>query len=570
MSENERPERSGIEAVDRLAELTPDEERHAALVDRVRAAAPSREITGRSLRRRVLAAVIAASIAIGLTALLWPALEPRSARAELIAALEATTRHTDEGLRLRIADEAGTVEMIWQPEPFLTATVEGVPGHREVNVRDYATHSVWRWTERDGRIVIGGMSVVDSRETWASYRNRMGAAISTQMAEKLRELRDVPDSWKITSADEDGLKRYDIRVFVSADRSPTRESYCVSHHTYWADPKSDRIVRMETADTGPNRADTPYPRVTDATPRLHYEYVYDAPPIRNVYDLGAPRDAKLADNRPAGRAKELLDRLNRAVDASAQREGMTMAVTIATAQANLRGPKLDNVTFYYRNRDRWCYADFDVGTKPGVDEVFNGPLQPTVAPPPGWPVVDVAAALKHVDGASFGMQRLIWGDARQTYWDEVTRPRGDEPFLFSLPGRAMASTESLRASGYWPDTTVDVERDGPNERLVVREYDRKDRTLREIRSATFDAATGRPIERRREVPLWGGAGRSRTQVYTFLDWQSLADGTPVPTRWRFEDAFDYEPGERWSFTTETTLKFDRDAKPPEAWFAVPK
>src|SRR5262249_31901329 len=112
----------------------------------------------------------------------------------------------------------------------------------------------------------------------------------------------------------------------------------------------------------------------------------------SIYDLGVPRNAKVVDRRTTGEQKDRLDALDKRIE-SGPGDGVAVVTTIGHG-GTPNGAGIDTLEDIGRVGDRGAWAQYLVDAR-GAGKARQ---KPQVAPPSGWPKIEVKDALALVKG----------------------------------------------------------------------------------------------------------------------------------------------------------------------------
>ena len=366
------------------------------------------------------------------------------------------------------------------------------------------------------------------------------------------------DALEVQRTRKDGLDRFEIRFKDPSQAGGFKGA------TIWVDPDTRLIrkIQLEIEEAG----------------EVTYAYTYGPPAIKDIYDLGVPRDAKVIDERlkpkpakPKGRAldigtldprrfegkkveadeaeiRKLLDRL----DGRAER-GFGDGVAIMT-RTRLRPPDAPQRedpgrlhVFICDGDSRWLNV-YQVGHYPAVNGWPNG--VPAIDRLKDWPEPRIDEVLPHVGEArplcfcekSGGQTRRWFYDTRKDRYVETDNPKGR---LWGLPRQVHFDLDAylwptrerleLRKAGAKIELREADDRPGQIGLLVDVRYSESEspHTARKTMIHWIDPARGDvPVE-----TLWIShkrkpAGPPTRQYWRYTEHQQLPDGRWYPTKWQ--------------------------------------
>jgi hypothetical protein len=542
------------------AQVEPSTAEHAAVVARVRLSSADRAAassirSGRRWRLWVGAAAAAGALLLGLAAILI-ATRPRTAWAELEAAAEASGEFRG-WVSVRGDRPTARPFMIFDTERFSRASFGPADkdGRWPVRLMDHRRATDSYWSPAAGAIFVSELSPAELETTYEWYSKRFNIAVNFR--EQLENMRKAMGAGNLdVRSDRDGpLERFDMNWFLR-DASGRRQPTPVDAMSYWVDPNTHLIAKMRHVRQGAQPS------------TLVYEYNH--PVVNDIYDLGVPRDAKVVDNRPTGAVKDLLDALDRRIEAGTG-DGVAVVATVTARQdAAGKGPILDTLEIYGRSRDRWVWARYLVGRAPGRDPEGNASQPQQLAPPPGWPNIEPAAAVALVNGVQ--PDDLFVRDGNRAY-RSFKGSKGlleDEPgemqdaAYFGVPGRYWPGRFRLRL--YLPPSVASLRQEADGSQTIsVVEMDWSGATRHASHEITLSKQTGLPTAA--AYKIFGGAGvELYTERWTFVSDVRTPAGIILPARWTDET---FAPPDKRYSRKEATLRFDPDARVPETWFDPP-
>ena len=546
------------------ARLEPSQAEHAAAVARVRASLDaSGPATPHERRGRWrLAAGIAAAVGIVVLAAVavMVATRPRTAWAQLQAAAEASGQFRG-WVSVRADLPNARPFMVFDTERLSRAEFRPADnkGRRAVRFMDHRRSTDSFWSPDAGTIFVGELSPAELELTYERYAKHFNQAVDFR--EQLKNMREAlgAGNLDVRSERDGGLDRFNMDWFLR-DAGGKRQSTPVDAMFCWVDPKTHLIIKVRHAQRGQQPS------------TLVYEYNH--PIVNDIYDLGVPRDAKVVDRRPTGALKDRLDALDRRI-ATGTGDGVAVITTVTRAPdaAAAGGPVLDTLEIYAQSGDRWMWAQFLVGREKGRDPTMNGGQQPQLAPPPGWPKLEPAAAVALVKDVR--PDDLFVRDRERSFRSfkgSKVLATGDpasvqDSAYFGVPGRYWPGRFRLRMYySLWLAASLRQDADDA-ETVIVDELDDSAKTRQASRQVTVTKRTGVPTAAVTRV--FDGAGVERmTERWTFTSNLRTAAGTVLPERWTYEARF--APPEKRSYRTESTLRFEVNTRVPDTWFEPPR
>jgi hypothetical protein len=318
-------------------------------------AALAREISmaQRQERRWVLPMSIAAAliVAAGLTASLMPS---RASAAEMLATTIKANEEYKGWVHLKHGNDV-TDYLHWNTETRISATrMENAITH-EVGYwfANPQTGTEYRYNSKRSEIRIGFLSpdwLMRDQETPVQFSTLIG------------QLRTIvgADAVTIKQSTEGGLERFDIAIAQSKpekERLPEAFDEGVGSFgrpsTVWVDPKT-KLINKVTAG------------------KQEIYLTYGAPEITSIQDLGAPKDAKVVDNRPAAEVMAAVRRVQERL-AKPLPDGVLVQVTTCDGNDCPTGLKV-----YGRRGANWALRSYPL-IVPGNTKAREG-----VALPAHW------------------------------------------------------------------------------------------------------------------------------------------------------------------------------------------
>jgi hypothetical protein len=361
----------------------------------------------------------------------------------------------------------------------------------------------------------------------------------------------------VTKSSDHGLDRFDVQFKgYPATQPASKGNSPIWSMTIWSDPESKLIQRMVMIQDGKPATMT---------------FTYGDPDIRDIYDLGAPRNAKVIEVGPAAEAatptvmqmpdmSRLVKDNSASVDELRARiQGRANAafgdfVSVECEELVIPGRVSDRhgmITMIASQGDKGFNDRFEVAP---VLSMFGG-----AAYPAGWPqpkLADVLATAGRAfhDSVVVYNGNTIWGAQASTI-DKAGKSHGGPTTQFS-PETAKA----LRTSGLdlgrqlWPDVSDGVAFGIQHKPVfeILREPSRPGLVILYIRREypAFMTATSRPATnedyywldpKRDDLPMemlgHNGLNGDATSHIVYAAFSRLADGRWYPTHWQDRTIF---------------------------------
>jgi hypothetical protein len=364
-----------------------------------------------------------------------------------------------------------------------------------------------RYKPQLNTIYIGRAHPVDMERTFEDLGRQLGLAVS---------LDALQSDWKsaglkVEHSTDDGLDRYVVHFSPNAK-------------TFWFDPATKRIIRTQ-GPTG-TKVWTQY-------------YRYNAPAVREIYDLGVPRNATIVDHRPTGELKDVLDRIDARVN-----EGFGDCVALMTAtpldSAGKPEPNTGTLTLFAQEGKKWMSHLFLVGESRVPTYRTGEELAPAIALPAGWPTPQVSPLIEPLsiaipndtyvcDGIKawrVDFKPVAGAVGRLTDVGSDYGCGAHAKAWFSVPGEIWVGSERLFT--FNPETDVKLKRDAVKRPGLIGI----------LASDRFGSHEVWIDPKRDDLPV--------EYIYTRNDGPS----TTMNAHWRFE-AFAQVPGRRWHPTKWT-------------------
>jgi hypothetical protein len=437
----------------------------------------------------------------------------------------------------------------------------------------------------------------DSANNWFKHI----AEVPVQLADVLAAMeKDGAVKLDVKESQDGELSRFDLTFKGDPEKAPAQYREMVSEpRTVWTDPKSGLIRKMQTRTGG--RA-------------VLAEFTYGSPEIRDIYDLGVPRDAMVLDARnttpsplpsiatqPAGRQetpdpsvdlKVVSERI-----ASRVERGLGDHVAVLCEETVLDPPqpmrREGRITLYAREGDRAHQTNY-LAAPAGV---FMGLL----GFPPGWPTPkldDLLPMLDRVRTTSGYVSGYITDGKDLWQIKPKVGPKPTAVFEKIDTSKSIPQNRVPRiASEIWPQipsgdvstqmksigmtvSKVEAVRDARHVRLigirVTREMDLKIEGLKfpKWQQTVYWIDPERddmPVEtvRRSRPDIKDEEAESVTRIQ-YESYAALPDGKLYPTKWRSEQFRPDLPAKQRVIRHAYSLQIFPDTKLDAKWYADPQ
>jgi hypothetical protein len=243
--------------------------------------------------------------------------------------------------------------------------------HRVIEYNSYVRGETLEYDSTTNEIVVGSMAAITSefQKQMKDYPARLDSLLACM--EKGLGVR----STIVTRSEEDRLERFDV-TFTEMAKDYGAASITPRRLTVWIDPQTRLIQRLCTVRN-------------DSTEELSYQY--GEPVIRDIYDLGVPRSAKIVDNRPSQTLQTLLDRFD-----SRYKKGFgDYAAVLVYVNQDSNGQydrRAGNLTLFGQNGSAWFVMRY-VFVTPDLEKKKFERL-PKIIIPPEWESMKVEEWLK--------------------------------------------------------------------------------------------------------------------------------------------------------------------------------
>jgi hypothetical protein len=433
----------------------------------------------------------------------------------------------------------------------------------EIQMYDRAARTETKYFSSDGVIRIGTMH--------ESFAERWKAMIQDSPLTLAENMPSVPAS-KVKQSEDGGLMRYDIELPPEPASRPAKGSAGEkpTSMTMWVDPKTKLIQRSKSTEDGQE---------------ITCKYAYGPPAIRDVYDLGVPRDAQVVDARPPADVDALFKRLERRYD-----EAFGDYVAVVTQyQVEFDGRKPagnedDGAAVELSARQgRACLAMRYLLRDPGAS---NSTGSHTVPRPAGWPKPELKPLL---DALKAGIPTNSIVSDGKAAWSglgvqpeqyriiDVTSSMGQQTLarglsFFSLPAKIWPTRANLGLFG--PDAKAQLLTDPAKPGLIGLRTDRVYfgagmKPMRSMATFWFDPSRDdMPVESV-SVTYKGTTDVEDTRFeHRFTGYEKTSKGRWYPSEWVITTKM-AEPN-RHAYTEKVHARVWSDEKLPDEWFRRPK
>jgi hypothetical protein len=479
--------------------------------------------------------VILASIA-------WFTFAPqRATAAESLATAAAATQAYKGWVHIRGRPEAGTTQPVHADSSNMyldratgtTINDYTIDGRRQIEMWDVTNNQQLLYDSEKKQIEIGD-TFPSSAKSWAAESMRYPITLAETVA-SYKRLGEPKAELKIEQSTESGLQRLEIsfpkNTSATSTAPTTAEAGVVraSHVTMWIDPQSNLIQKVTSLIDG--EVDT-------------VEYVYGEP-IKDLYDLGVPRDTKIVDNRVKGDVNALFERLQKRYE-----KGFGDFVALVHEMDPEHPDRPDRegaVQVYAASGQKWLNARYLVGRKqyaPGQ------PRDVAIEPLDTWPPKDCKVVLDRVKDAVpsdclISDGKHVWqgyGASRKDYQTSELTGRMAQTIDVDRGHRTLAGftwPTRVRLGVFGADAKASIITDAKNhpgqlglhveQMLFVT-----DMTQKQLDVDTYWLDPSRddmPIEWKMTQYEKDGKTISTDSTVTFLEWKQLPNGQWYPTRW---------------------------------------
>jgi hypothetical protein len=333
-----------IRPMERLSRIEPTEDARHRAIERVRQVLiPNKRQIGLSSVRIFRAARIAASVGIvfvAISLLLWG----RHAQGELsfgdvISAMNSYNGWiclTPETLPEAVQPKFGSRWTSWvtyaapaeKKSAEVTQFTDGTLCVIWYSFGERITHA---FDSRTGEVHISPLSENMGRQRSLAF----GLPLGPDFRAVLSSLAEWSDSsaQKISQTSDGAYVRFDIHFEENGPGvGPLNEL------SVWVDPKTKLIQKWKTISSQ-----------TD----LVFRFAYETSGIKDIYDIGVPRDARVIDDRPSPAVEALLDRLDKRVGPDEQFGNYVGVVTHSAVEKTEEPPRPMDIGLFSRDEDDW-------------------------------------------------------------------------------------------------------------------------------------------------------------------------------------------------------------------------
>jgi hypothetical protein len=329
-----------------------------------------------SLKRISLPAGVAAGILL-VVGVLYISLFPKPATAaERLKEVIKTNKAFKGWIRISASYTTGPNEKSPRTEngTIHVNTVDGTViidrqtgGNRQVEYENPLRGEHLEYESKTNQIRIGTMASITS-----DYLIKEMKDYPARLDAYLDRLKDSTGVHPVTvrQVEEGQFERFDIN-FSKPEKEYLNTPYSPRRMTVWVDPETRLIRRTSTDQEGR---------------REELNYRYGEPAIRDLYDLGVPREAKIVDNRPRQDIKTIFDRLD-----ARYNKGLGDYVAVLTNinqdPTGKPGSRAGNLTLFAQNGQAWSTMRYVFVTADLEKKKFKG-MQKIIVPQ-GWEGSDV-------------------------------------------------------------------------------------------------------------------------------------------------------------------------------------
>jgi hypothetical protein len=439
------------------------------------------------------------------------------------------------------------------------ATLQAVPGTTLPAPKESLPSDVWDHVNTvDGtqaRVnVIGKQRTMDiylpSRKEVATYDSQtgevrwatMGADTAKGMTETaamspvtlaqtlLQVKKDTGrDPEEVLLKRENGLDRYDITLFKNEEEAKRvyqerGESPWFNKATLWTDPQSRLIQKMRYVNHGMD---------------ISSDFTYGKPEIGDIYELGAPKNAKVIDNRLRTDLAGVLDRL--AARAVKGLGNCVAVITMSDVEDSSTQPIKGGgfVQLYEKEPTRWFAAHYRIGDANG--RVAKGAFLPVA--PEGWALPDVGQLVGQLKDIAPSQFWLMDGDKGWAGWARQPSISYDSRVVAAKEHDVMLAQEGL-GGAVWPsgggssigstDSKAELITDPARPGLVgitsERTWKEQGQSIRSESVSWIDPTRDdMPVEK--TWRYWVNGSLFTETSTKYLEYAQLPDGQWYPKRW---------------------------------------
>ncbi len=341
---------------------------------------------------------------------------------------------------------------------------------------------------------------------------------------------------KIRETREGDLNRFDLipstEMEKTRDHDPANDQ--PQQATTWADARTNLIQKIQVTTAG---------KIETCT------YTYGNPEIRDIYDVGVPRNAKVLDSRPTQAVDELFARLEQRFQ-----NGFGDFVAVETETQEGDDGKLEQghgaVSLYATAGKAWLMERFLFGDRTDVQGKVTV-HRPAL--PPGWPTPalnDVLAAVKDWNGGKgWAPSEYAVSDGVKAWADMGPGPKtlqGEEASFYrkhyTLPGHLWRTREAIGLFGADGKASLLADKDRPTLIALRTEQMTNGRDMKWQKDASTywidPARNDVPVETLLQiyqpvVEAGNSPPRIENEIHTIRTrFEKTGNGTWYPSEWR--------------------------------------
>ncbi len=329
--------------------------------------------------------------------------------------------------------------------------------------------------------------------------------------------------------------------------------------TLWIDPKTNLIQKLQTQMDHPQEI----------------TFLYDKKERNDIYDFGAPRNAKVSDSRPTPQAAEILNRFDKH---NLDGLGNFVGILTETDQRKEWGTKKMFLYLYAQEGDNLLYAVYDFNAANYPDSPMLGLT--------GWPKVDIKQTLDlarktlplmyyTTDGKSAWLGKFDPGKENKSRMQEGQQSLNNLPPFhdYFIVHHFWRNREALFLYGYGPSADTLTDKDHPGQiALRLREGDftpTAKNTIREEWIFWVDPARNDlPIQTLHRGQRITDKPNSLTQFDTrFLNFAQLPNGNFYPIHWKTQATReDFLAKTKGGYSREFVLQILPNMKLDKTWY----
>lgn len=364
------------------------------------------------------------------------------------------------------------------------------------------------------------------------------------------------------------LDRYQISI-PAEDKATCTDGRCsrpAAEGVVWADSSTGLVRRADLLVGGK---------------RMTSEYTYGEPAIRDVYDVGVPRGARVVDSRADAATREVVERLT-----GRYQTGFGDYVAVATrtpvGEDGRAAGEWGAVHLYARSREAFLANQYVVGS--GGTCCGGTSCEPRPERPAGWPTPELRTVLNLLhgrvpSGAFVGNGKRAWLGGNNHFQEmRLEQVFPSQMAADTLPGKVWPTREGL--SAYGTNVTLEVVWDRGRPGLVGLRMDRyapnRAEDVNDRRRMQHDVMTfwldplrdDVPVEATSQSYAKGSAELESDGRTTYTAWDRTSDGRWYPSAWRVVTRFN-QRGEWTARTEDWRLQVWTGERLGAEWFADP-